>query len=490
VAHLELTMMGIGLEKPHQEFLELRGISVELAEKLGLTSTVQSFPTDDGKWERAKAISIPYSARGQVFNHKHRRTSRKQHIMDKGAKLGFWNHDCLLEKSDLPVVICEGEWDAIVAIQCGWQRVVSVPNGAPTDASDDPANAKRYEYLWEARRELLDVKQFIIATDGDAAGTALRQDLIALLGPARCKFVDYPEGTKDLNDVLLRYGAETVSASLNHAKQVPVSGLHRLSDFPDMPELPMIDLLIPGLEGRFGLVKGTFSVITGYAGHGKSSLTMKAIANLLASGINVTIGSFETLPKPILERRLLACLDERAEHDPTIWKNYQARDILERRLAVIANTPDEEHELDLPTLLDLMEATAMQHDTQLIVLDPYNEIEHKRLRDESETEYAGRFIRHIKRFCHRTGVAVWLVAHPRKPQTDGVPKPPSLYDLSGSANFANKADYGLVVHRPDIMANDIDVAITKVRMGLPGAPGRATLRFDAARSRYSLVEVE
>ena len=462
----------------HRDWIEARGISVELAEKLGL-ETVRE---DGANWLR-----VPYVKAGQTINHKYRLISEKRHKMDKGASLALFNHDCLLEKSDQPVVITEGEWDCLTALQLGW-RAVSVPNGAPVEASDDPANEKRYEYLWEARRQLNDVKRFILATDGDAPGIALRHDLIALLGPVRCAFVEYPEGTKDLNDVLVKCGAEAVAACLNNAKPVPIAGLHKLSGFPDAPDLPMTDLQIPGLEGCFGLVPATFSLITGYAGHGKSSLTMKMIANLIASGTRVTIASFETLPKPILERRLLAALHECAEHDPSMWRNELARRILEERLTVIANTPDEDHELDLDALLDLQETAVLRYGSQLQVIDPFNEVEHKRKRDETETEYIGRFIRAQKRFCHRTGTAVWLVAHPRKPHTDGVLKPPSLYDLAGSANFANKADYGVVVHRPNIEANEIDVAVTKVRMGLPGRCGRITLRFEPHQSRYSLVE--
>lgn len=475
------------LDPKHGQWLEARGISPELAAKFGLKTTVQSFPTDEG-WERAAALSFPFVVGGQVINHQHRRTSAKQFISDKGAKLAFWNHDVLLEKSDLPVVICEGMMDALAAIQSGVTRAVSVPNGAPEKPTEDLGEAKRYQFLWDARAQLLDVKRFIIATDADQAGIQLRSELIQFLGPVKCSFASYPEGCKDLNDVLMRDGPDAVVRCITEARPVPVGGLHRLSDFPDAPDLPMLDLKIPGLEDRFGLVQSTFSVITGYAGHGKTSLVAKMIANLLAGGTNVAIGSFETLPKPILERRLLACMAEMAEHDPTIWRNVKARDIMERRLSIIANTPDEEHELDLDKLLELMEAAVLQHEARLIVLDPYNEIEHKRGRDESETEYAGRFIRTVKRFCHRTGCAVWLIAHPRKPHTDGVPRSPSLYDLSGSANFANKADYGLVIHRPDMEAPEIDVAVTKVRMGLPGSPGRATLQFDAARSRYRVLE--
>ena len=44
------------------------------------------------------------------------------------------------------------------------------------------------------------------------------------------------------------------------------------------------------------------------------------------------------------------------------------------------------------------------------------------------------------------GVHVWFVAHPRQLQ-NWHGQPPTLYDISGSANFINKADNGIVVHR-------------------------------------------
>ena len=72
-------------------------------------------------------------------------------------------------------------------------------------------------------------------------------------------------------------------------------------------------------------------------------------------------------------------------------------------------------------------------------------------RDETETDYIGRAIRAIKHFAKQYDVAFWLVAHPTKPQ-QGVNKIPGLYDISGSANFANKADYGLIIHRDGEMS--------------------------------------
>jgi twinkle protein len=484
------------LAEPHIKWLEARGISAERAAQHGLKTAEALFPPEPGsdsdKWVKAKCIAVPFLRNGEVFNHKYRRTTVKQHVMDKGAPLGLWNEEALDRAAGGTWVITEGEWDGIVAEELGW-AASSVPNGAPTKASDDVASSKRYEFLWDVKDKIAKVNRIIIAADGDDAGIALRADLIALFGPVKCSFVEYPEGCKDLTDVVVNKGVEAASACLVNAKPVPVSGLHRLNDFPDMPDLKPLPLLgLPEFDDLWGLVAGTLTIITGYPGHGKSSLVLKLIANAIGGhAVPVTIGSFETMPRPILERRILASLDERAEYDPTIWRNELARRIMDERLTVIANTPDEEHELDLETLLDLADISVMRFGTKLLVIDPWNEIEHKRGRDENETDYVSRAIRAIKRFAHRTQTAVWVIAHPRKPSTDGLPKyPPCLYDLAGSANWNNKADYGLVVHRPDLTGPDVVASIVKVRMGLPGRCGRVVLRFDASRSRYGLAPLQ
>ena len=49
-------------------------------------------------------------------------------------------------------------------------------------------------------------KEIILCTDGDVSGQVLRDDLAMRLGKARCKWVSYPDGCKDLNDVLKKFG--------------------------------------------------------------------------------------------------------------------------------------------------------------------------------------------------------------------------------------------------------------------------------------------
>lgn len=82
-----------------------------------------------------------------------------------------------------------------------------------------------------------------------------------------------------------------------------------------------------------------------------------------------------------------------------------------------------------------------------LVMDPYNEIDHRRRSNTSETEYVSQMLTKVKRFAQHYDVHVWLVAHPRQLHNWQPNQCPSLYDISGSAHFVNKCDAGLVVHR-------------------------------------------
>ena len=62
--------------------------------------------------------------------------------------------------------------------------------------------------------------------------------------------------------------------------------------------------------------------------------------------------------------------------------------------------------------------------------------------------YIGKILSQITQFCQQTNTHLFLVAHPRKIESDGgVYKKPTLYDISGSADFFNKAYNGLIAYR-------------------------------------------
>jgi twinkle protein len=459
------------LHAKHRDWIEARGISAELAEKLGL-HTVQRH----GKaW-----LAVPYVERGRTVNHKYRLISEKRHEMDSGGRLILWNHDCLLEESKTPVVICEGEWDALVAISLGW-RAVSVPNGASGGEGE-------LAYLWEARDLLNRCESFILATDSDDAGLKLRSNLVAHLGADRCAFVEYGADCKDLNETLLLYGVESASQVLMKAKPFPVKGLYTVDDFPERPALTVWQTGIEPLNDTgdhtrpaLSVVPGTLTVLTGHANMGKSTLIDGMVAHFLKGGVPVCLASFETDVKPILVDGIRAAMLGIGSHELRHADISACDAVIRNKLTIISQSVDEDEEMNLEYFLDLCRIAVLRHGVRLVILDPWNEIEHKMRPHEPETVYIGRALRAIKRFAKVYDVAFWIVAHPTKP-FEGKIRMPRLLDISGSANWANKADFGLSYHRGE--SGVADLCVTKVRKGYPGRRGNVKVQYDYRQSRF------
>src|SRR3546814_1476525 len=66
---------------------------------------------------------------------------------------------------------------------------------------------------------------------------------------------------------------------------------------------------------------------------------------------------------------------------------------IEENVTIISNAMDEELELDIDAFLETARISVIRDGARLIILDPWNELEHKRGRDETTTEYIGRAIR-------------------------------------------------------------------------------------------------
>jgi twinkle protein len=141
--------------------------------------------------------------------------------------------------------------------------------------------------------------------------------------------------------------------------------------------------------------------------------------------------------------------------------------------------------------------TACRYGIRGLVIDPYNELDHRRSAMFSETEHVSRMLTKIKRFAQHYDCHVWFVAHPRTQRGYGtgggsaVLTPPTMYDISGSANFINKADNGIVVHRLWSTGQDgaqdpnaVQLLVRKVRNKLAGRIGDVTLRYDRATGCY------
>src|SRR5215471_17932455 len=172
------------INERHEQLLEARGFHIELLEQLGIASSTKLGPD---------TIAIPIDEGGTKINTKYRTIAgEKQFCQETGAKPVFWNVDRITDEAlkDEPLIITEGEFDAIAAIQAGFGRVVSVPNGAPQREDED--SGARYKFLENAPKALHQCNEIILATDADRPGLVLMNDLALRLGRVRCRWVKYP----------------------------------------------------------------------------------------------------------------------------------------------------------------------------------------------------------------------------------------------------------------------------------------------------------
>jgi twinkle protein len=477
------------LSATHVAWLEKRGLEPELAARLGFHS--ESSAGGD-------VLAIPFFRQGARVNTKRRTTSgEKRFWQDKGAVKAAWNEDCLRDDTLLeqPLIICEGELDAASAIQAGFSRVISVPDGAPptkTEASD----ATKYSWI-DPIRSLLGmdrVRQIILAADNDAPGANLLHDLALRLGNTRCKYLTYPKDPedptrrmKDLNEVLAAFGERGVTETIKRAQWMRVTGIYRMSELPPVPDASSYDIGFEKLRDHYRVRLGDFAVFTGIPSHGKSSFVNDLCCRLVDNhGLNVAFASFEQLPQRDHRRNLrtwrlgrpaqYAEPKELAEVDAWIDKHFSFL------------VPDDDADVDIEWVLDRCEAAVIQYDAKVVVLDPWNEMDHARASGESLTEYTGRAIKTFKRFSKKTNTHLIVVAHPTKQQKDdaGNYRIPTLYDISDSAHWYNKADVGVVVHRESQDSTIIRVAKSRYHDEI-GTPGEVRAQYQFEKRRYQIV---
>lgn len=469
--------------------LENRGIDAEIASSLGVESHSPPHIGDRRVW-----IKIPYYRNGTVVNHKYRtiggKKEDKEFHQDTGATQCFWNEDVISDETlaDEPLLIHEGEADGLVSIQLGYRRVVSVPNGAPPEAGsgiDDP----KYAFIRNAPPALWKAKEIILAVDGDEPGVNLLTDLSNILGKPRCKWVQYPKGTKDINDVLCDYSADVVHEIIKTARWVRVDGVYRMSELPPLPAVKAYDTRISGLSKHYKLRLGDFAVITGIPSSGKTAFINDVACRMADEyGWKTAFASFEQVPQRDHRRALRTWINRKLEIHQDEEEKDRADAWIDRNFVFVV--PGDEDDITVKWLLERLDAAVYQHGVKLIIVDPFNEMDHTRGKEQSLTEYVGETIKIFKRFAKRHLVHFVLVAHPAKTLRDkeGKVPIPTLYDISDSAHFYNKADVGIVVHRPDEYVSLIRVAKSRYHTEI-GVPGDFTATYDLATGRYTQVSV-
>ena len=422
-------------------------------------------------------IDIPYTRAGKVVGHKFRTLEgEKKFYQAKGSEQCLYNVDAIEEAKGQPVVITEGEMDAAIALQCGFVAV-SVPNGAPMQAIND--GTVKYAYL----KDIPEDADIILAFDADEAGAALFHDVTLLIKTPKLRFVTYPPECKDLNDVFLKFGADGVMRCINGAQSVKINGLYTMAELPPLPEGAVFDCPIPGMADLYKLRLGDFAVIVGVPGFGKTTAVNQIAFDMAQKhGWKVCFASFEQRPQTDHLRALRVLYAGRPHNLIGKAEREDADKFINERFVFIVPSLDDE--VDLKFLLQKMRVAVLQYGANLIVIDPWNEIEHTHDPGMTTTQYVGFAIKQLKRFAAKYRVHLILVAHPAKMtrSKDGKYPMPSLYDCADSSHFYNKSDIGIIVHRE---SEYTVIKVAKCRYhNLIGKVGEVHLEFDDYKGRF------
>ena len=234
---------------------------------------------------------------------------------------------------------------------------------------------------------------------------------------------------------------------------------------------------------------GDLVILSGIPNHGKSEWFDAVMVNLAeAYGWRFAVCSFENEPAEhyakLAEKRLRMRFFDGPSTRMGEGDLTGAMGWLREHFFLIR---DERESQTIDWILENARSAILRYGVRCVVVDPWNDVEHHRPDNMSETEYIGETLGKIRRFAQRHGVWFIVVAHPAKLQRDGKTIPaPSLYDISGSAHWHNKADLGIVVYRLfDTSPPQTEIYVRKARRKWVGRIGKATLDYDVPTGRYT-----
>lgn len=470
-------------KKAHQlsenvmNYFTQRCISPDVLQDMGITEQEEWMPQVRKK---ENTIGFPYMEKGRLVNCKYR-DGAKNFKLIAGAELIPWNIDAV---QDTPqCIITEGEFDALSFLTIGRKEVISVPNGAGSNLT----------YLDRFIESHFEKKQVIyIAVDTDPKGVELRNELLRRLGEDRCRIVTYGDDCKDANELLVKQGSDALRQALENAREIPLEGVFTAADVAD----ELRDLFHNGLQqgatlgmgaldNLLSLETGRLLIETGVPGDGKSEVLDEMAVRLnLRYGWRVAYFSPENFPVSLhLEKLMEKLVGKRFKEGVMTSMEYEtAADYLTENFIDIL--PEEGYSVSV--ILNKAESLVRRRGIRVLFIDPYNCLEHQIPAGQSETQYISEFLELLRSFARRKQVLVILAAHPTKLKPDPVTHRfpvPTMYDISGSAAFFNKADFGIAVER-DRERGVTRIHVQKVKFRHLGQCGKASFKYNMFNGRF------
>jgi len=448
--------------------------------------------------KEVSSIQFPFYKNGVVVNIKYR-DGEKHFRQAKNAEKCLYGYDTMTNESDT-LIICEGEIDQLSLVECGFKSdIVSIPDGAPPPKANNYST--KFDFLKPSFATLEKYSKIILAVDNDEPGKVAERELAKRLGEERCMTVKYPEGCKDINDVLKNHGRGSVIKVIEKSNWYPIPGIISPNDNIDFLENEYENGAVLGLktgwsslDEYYTVAPGELTVLTGIPNHGKSNFLDCLMLNLiLLNDWNFAVWSPENHPVQKHQRTLSEKLTRAPfrkkwnENIPRMRKTEikSASKQINKNLTFIE--PPEEADPTIDLILDYARIINRRSKIDALIIDPYNEL----VRDftyTTETQYISDMLGKLRRFGRANNIHIFIVAHPQKLQkkNDGSYDPPTMYDIAGSANWRNKADNGLCVNRifKEGQKDHVEIIVQKIRYRDNGKLGDCRLRYEYSTALY------
>lgn len=467
------------------EWFKNRGISQRTLDKFMIFVKKEWMPQTQ---QEENCIGFPYLRDGELVNVKYR-DAKKSFKMVKGAELIFYNLPSIGDKKYC--IITEGEIDCMSVFEAGYgveQAVseegelineqfskwgmVSVPNGASK-------GNQRLDYLDNCSDWFLGLHEIVIATDGDAAGQSLREELVRRLGVERCKVVSYPleevvplndglkRRCKDFNEVLMYSGKEVLINCIENSEFIPVDGIYYLEDiFPSMLENFNKGIeLAPSthfkeMDEYFRWKKGEINLCTGYGNHGKSFFMLQLmLTKSIYAGWKWAIFSPENYPANDFYDDMVEMYVGKWLNRMSVQEYTDACYFIDKHIFYVY--PEDEH--DILSINEKFRHLVLKKGIDGVMIDPFNQLDHNQKPYQREDQYLMEIFKDIKRFALLNCISYNIVAHPKNPIYGSDKSLPivDMYDIAGGAAWGNKMDNIISYYRPNfhVDKNDPNVQI-------------------------------
>jgi twinkle protein len=422
-------------------YVSSRKISKTTLERLYVTFENYYQPATGKKMDN---IVFNYYEGSKLVSKKYR-SGGKHFTQVSGAKPIFYNINSIIGQKE--VYIVEGEFDVLALYEHGIKNVISVPNGA----NDND------EYWKNSEKYLKDIEKFVIAVDNDEKGNILKDKIAQRLGRFRCEFIEWKN--KDANGDLID---GCIEDSLRSRKKFPVNGTFTSLDLKDgifdLYNNGLPDTLYPknecfgDLHKIYTVMRGQVNVGTGIPSHGKSNFTDWYVLNLINDyNLKGSWFSPEHSPMKLYKTNMIEkVIGRNFWNDKDGYNRISKEEINEyiewskEKIYLTSCNNDE-----FPTwdwLLDKFKEQMYSFGIDIFVIDAFNKV---LLPKGNKLDAINLVLTKLTSFAQSNNVIIFLITHPTKmvKNEEGVYNCPTLYDVSGSADFRNQTHNGYTIYR-------------------------------------------